>query len=183
MTTPAREVNHVDVADRLCSANLSICSIVFQAGFPIRPGIAVWRHTCNRQAHGDLRVARHGFGSAGTLSNLSSGIEPRCMVTSCRQPYFVAPAGARFRATWAVNPRPGRRHRAPLGCQDCRPRHLSRSGPVFTQSLRQGQRLTLAVHDAARSHSVGSTGLGAAFLPPCARPNAITSGLANGTGP
>jgi hypothetical protein len=164
MTTPAREVNHVDVAHRVCSANLSIRPFVFQAGFSIRPGIAVWRHTCHLQTYRDLRVARHGPGSAGTLSNVSSGIEPRCMVTSGRQPHFIAPPGASFCTTGAVDLRPGRHHRAPLGCQDCRPRHLSRSGPVLTQSLRQGQRLTLAVHDAARTYSVGSTGLGAAFF-------------------
>ena len=114
--------------------------------------------------HRDLCAARHGLGSASTLSNLSSGIEPRRMVTSCRQPHFIAPSGARFRATWAIDLRPGRHHRAPLGRQDCSPRHLSRSGPVLTQSLRQGQRLTLAVHDAARSDSMGSTGLGPAFF-------------------
>jgi hypothetical protein len=36
--------------------------------------------------------------------------------------------------------------------------------PVLTQSLRQGQRLTLAVDDVARSDFLGNTGLGAAFF-------------------
>jgi hypothetical protein len=36
--------------------------------------------------------------------------------------------------------------------------------PVPTQSLRQGQRLTLDVHDAARSHSMASTRRGPAFF-------------------
>jgi hypothetical protein len=117
MTTPAREVNPVDVAHRVCSANLSIRSIVFQAGFSIGPGITVWRHTCHRQTQRDLRAARHGPESAGALSDVSSVIEPRCMVTSCRQPYFIAPAGARFCTPWAIDLRAGRHRRAPLGAR------------------------------------------------------------------
>jgi hypothetical protein len=94
---------------------LAFAPFVFQAGFSSRTGIAVWRHTCHRQTHRDLRPARHGPGSAGALLKVSSGIEPRRMVASFRQPHFVAPAGARFRATWAIDLRPGRHHRAPLG--------------------------------------------------------------------
>jgi hypothetical protein len=149
ITTPAREVNHVDVANRACSFDPSIRPLVFQAGFPVGAGVAHWRNTCHRQTHRDGRLARDGIGSAHAFSNLSSGLESRRMVEPGGQPDLIAAAGARLRARGAVDPWRGRHHRTPLGRQDCRPRHLPRSRALEPKPLRQGQRLALAVHDAA----------------------------------
>jgi hypothetical protein len=40
IATPAREVDHVDLANRVCSFHPGIRPLVFQAGFPIRADIA-----------------------------------------------------------------------------------------------------------------------------------------------
>lgn len=162
--TPAREVNHVDLAHRVCSFDPSIRSLVFQAGFPVRTGVAHWRHSCHRQTHRDSRLARHGPGSADVFSNLSSGIESRRVVHSCGQPDLAVAAGARLRARGAVDLRFGRHHRTALGREDCRPRHLPRPGALQSKPLRQDQRFALAVHDAAGTDTVGGPSLGAAFF-------------------
>lgn len=73
------------------------------------------------------------------------------------------PSGAHLCVIGVAAFRSGRRHRAALGRQDGRAQHLPRSGAIFPQPLRQGWRLALAVHDAARVHPVGDAGVGAAL--------------------
>jgi hypothetical protein len=51
-----------------------------------------------------LRVM--GLDQQAHVSNVSSGIEPCPMVTSCRRSHFIEPAGTRFHATWAVDLQP-----------------------------------------------------------------------------
>ena len=162
ITTPAREVNHVDVANRVCSFDLSIRTAVFQAGFPVCPSLAHRRHTCHRQTHRDRSAACDGLGSAGGFPNLSSGIEPRHLVHAGRQSHVVGPAGAR------------------------------RSPCAASIAIRSVLRTAILSRSAACAGCAcccwfpfrGRHGYGRCrFSRPCAHPGAITSNRASGTRP
>jgi hypothetical protein len=143
--------------------------LVLVAGAVLAPG----RRTGHRGPAGD------GAGTGARLHHLSSGAQPQCLVRRRARPAPARAAGAGLRAGRADRGRPRRHPGAPPGVQNRGQGHLSRSGAVLPQPLRQGLRPALAQPDAAGSSALGRTGLGAAgpdgarpvrTLPSAARP-------------
>src|SRR6476660_598919 len=95
ITTPGREINHVDIAHRVCSFDRSIRPFVLPTGLSVGAGPSHWGNTCHWQTHRNGGAAGDGIGSARPFPNVSSSIESRHLVNVGGQSDFVVLSGTR----------------------------------------------------------------------------------------